>query len=131
MDTDKGVCVFVIIRNMGKILLVWNKQELKSRQDGSTFVKPAGWGRPGGGVDPGEDEEDAAVREASEETGLLISVIKDTRYSVDRGTHFDVTYIGEIIGGKKNNACEWFPEGKLPGKTYGSHAAIIRNFPHR
>jgi len=41
---------------------------------------------PGGGIGPGEAPEDAAVREALEETGLEIRVLREL--GVDEGTHF-------------------------------------------
>ena len=74
------------------ILMVHNKKDDK---------KPAGWGFPGGGVDP-EDKslKIAAVREVYEETGLVISpedLFEKTRsFAGSSETHVNVSY-GVVI----------------------------------
>ena len=55
---DIRVAAYAVIIDGGKVLLShWNEH------GGS------GWSMPGGGIDPGEDPADAAVREIFEETG--------------------------------------------------------------
>ena len=56
------------------------------------------WLTPGGGLEPGETPQQAAVREAYEETGLLIripadavAVHRERRTWSYRGTHYDQT----------------------------------------
>lgn len=56
--------VDIIIEAQGGIILVKRKNP------------PYGWAIPGGFVDYGESLEDAAVREAKEETGLNIKLIR-------------------------------------------------------
>ncbi|MFC4913110.1 NUDIX hydrolase [Actinomadura gamaensis] len=48
------------------------------------------WEPPGGGVDPGESEIEAARRELYEETGLPGSSVRETRVRVER----DFTWLG-------------------------------------
>ena len=86
---DGGVAV-VIRNDDGQLLLVEN--------DWSDGYVP-----PGGGVEPGEDPEAAAVREAEEETGVHVELERPVRVDRRRYEHanrdesfrggYDVTYL--------------------------------------
>lgn len=65
--------VDIIIETGGGIVLIQRRNE------------PFGWALPGGFVDYGESLEDAAVREAQEETGLHISLLRQFHTYSDPG----------------------------------------------
>jgi 8-oxo-dGTP diphosphatase len=58
------------------------------------------WAFPGGGVEPGESVEEAAVREAKEETGLTVEAVQMLGQRVHPQTHRPVAYVAcRLLGG--------------------------------
>ena len=79
---------------------------------------------PKGHVEGNETEEETAIREVKEETGIDIEIINDKKYYVqyetDNNSIEKVTYfIGKMIGGKLNpqlneiNSCYFEDENKV------------------
>lgn len=100
---------------------------------------PLGWALPGGFVDYGESLEDAALREAAEETSLDVRLVEQfytySEPSRDPRHHTITTvYIaragGEPVGRDDARRAEIFTEDKLPAPIVFDHARILRDFFH-
>lgn len=108
----------------GKIVLVERRNE------------PSGWALPGGFVDIGETVEQAAVREAKEETGLdvqlhgLLGVYSDPERD-PRGHTASVVFVasatGEPSGGDDAADARAFDPCKPPAMAF-DHARILADY---
>jgi 8-oxo-dGTP diphosphatase len=117
--------VDIIIRYRGSIVLVERKNP------------PPGWALPGGFVDDGESPEDAAVREAKEETSLDVRLREQFHVygKPGRDPRFHtvtIVYIGDGEGALKGaddakNAA-LFSADNLPETIAFDHRGIINDY---
>jgi len=127
MDTLKTplLTVDVIIRYQGGIVLIERKNP------------PPGWALPGGFVDVGESVEEAAVREAREETSLNVRLIEQFHAysSPKRDPRFhtvSVVFIGEGAGALEGRAdarkAAVYTAADLPDVMAFDHGQIVKDY---
>ncbi len=110
-------------------------------RDGIVLVKrknpPPGWALPGGFVDYGESVESAAVREAKEETGMDVELIRQFHtYSDPRRDprHHTITTVfiaraqGRPSAGSDAQAAGVFGRDNLPEQIAFDHRDIINDY---
>ena len=98
---------------------------------------PHGWALPGGFVDYGERLEDAAVREAKEETGLDVTLSRQLHTYSDPSRdprHHTITTVylgtatGTPVGADDALEARVFPVGALPSPLCFDHDEILEDW---
>ena len=116
--------VDIIIETMGGVVLIERNNQ------------PFGWALPGGFVDYGESLEKAAVREALEETGLHVKLVRQLKTYSDPGrdprhhsisTVFIATAAGMPKAGDDAGNSGIFTRQNLPPLVF-DHAKILADY---
>ena len=117
--------VDIIIERQGGIVLIERRNP------------PPGWALPGGFIDRGESAEDAAVREAREETGLTLVDLRQFHVYSDPArdprlhtitTVFVARGSGELSAGDDAADARVFDPAGLPGQVAFDHREIITDY---
>ncbi len=120
-------CVVITRGDSPKVLLI--------QRGGEPFK--GSWAFPGGFMNMDEDTEQCAIRELEEETGLVVSEVKQIgAYSAvnrdPRGRTITVAYLAvvdcviDVIGQDDAVKAEWFPINNLPSLAF-DHIEIMKD----
>lgn len=99
--------------------------------------EPLGWALPGGFVDVGEQVEQAAIREAAEETNLRIGLevllgVYSNPERDPRGHAVSVVYVASAQGEPQASddaaAIQVFEPSEVPAQLAFDHAQILRDY---
>ncbi len=127
----RATCGVVVQDEAGRVLLMCRSGE-------------GTWGLPGGGVEPGETWEQAALRECREETGWdvaidgLLGIYSDPatqfhRYPSGNSVHFvGVVFLGSPLrqSGEpdgEGSQLGWFALDALPEPLFGPDVPVLRH----
>jgi len=127
---DPKVAAAVLIQQNGSILLA---RRIFNPNKGD-------WSLPAGFVDARENPEDAAIREALEETGLAVKITRLREIisgrEHDRGADIVIVYEAEVIGGELQagddaDEVAFFPLDRLPSIAFKATKKVIESLSKR
>jgi len=115
--------------------------QIKGSPDRIVLIKrrnpPVGWAIPGGFVDYGETVEEAAMREALEETSLTVNLLRQFHVYSDpqrdpRGHTISVVFIGSAhgtpVGADDAAEARVFEQNALPAALAFDHRQILSDY---
>lgn len=121
--TDEKRISTAIITDTGRVLMIRRR----------VAEGDLSWAFPGGGVEAGESVEEAAVREAKEETGLTVEPVRMLGERVHPNTGRHMSYVAcRVAGGvaavedaDELAEVEWVALADIPEKVpYGLYSAV-------
>ena len=113
----------------GALIVNENNETLLLKRTSKTRNEAGFWSKPGGGVEFGEEIEDAVKREIKEELGVDIDLTKFLGFTnsvlkSDNQHWVSFNYLAKIIGGElknlepeKHEEIKWFKLDELPKKV--------------
>lgn len=119
-NNEKCFATAVVIHVDGQRVLLHKREDFRV------------WALPGGGLEDGENPEQAAIRETREETGYQIEIERYIgEYQRPQFSDTRFVYFGRVVGGEaidrgpETLAVEWFMPDKLPSNLGPSVTEII------
>ena len=101
MTADSAAAAVFLVDEQGRVLM-------QHRDDRPGINNPGCWAVPGGGLEPGEDAEQAARREFWEETGCRlrnVSFLRSDRVTLLDGTLHSRTFFWSTYDGVQTPEC--------------------------
>ncbi len=92
------------------------------------------WVLPGGGIDPGETPEEAAVREVQEESGLEVRIIRKVAVYTPTGKLSSTAHLfecqiiqGELCASDETQGAGFFPVNSYPPPVFDVHRRWLQD----